>query len=66
MSQVQSSEQAPQSATAQLTDGGKESPSLDAAVLLCHLLGNPRTYLLTWPEKALDPEQQAQFNALLA
>ncbi|HHY0582003.1 TPA: peptide chain release factor N(5)-glutamine methyltransferase [Vibrio parahaemolyticus] len=66
MSQVQSIEQAMKSATAKLIEGGKESPSLDAAVLLCHVLGKPRTYLLTWPEKALEPEQQAQFDALLA
>ena len=65
MSQVQSIEQALKSATAILTEGGKESPSLDAAVLLCHVLGKPRTYLLTWPEKALEAEQQAQFDALL-
>ena len=65
MSQVQSIEQALKSATAILTEGGKESPSLDAAVLLCHVLGKPRTYLLTWPERALETEQQAQFDALL-
>ncbi|HHF3109966.1 peptide chain release factor N(5)-glutamine methyltransferase [Vibrio diabolicus] len=65
MSQVQSIEQALKSATAKLAEGGKESPSLDAAVLLCHVLGKPRTYLLTWPEKALEAEQQAKFDALL-
>ncbi len=65
MSQVQSIELALKSATAKLTEGGKESPSLDAAVLLCHILGKPRSYLLTWPEKALEQEQQEQFEALL-
>ncbi|EQB0499519.1 peptide chain release factor N(5)-glutamine methyltransferase [Vibrio alginolyticus] len=65
MSQVQSIEQALKSATAKLAEGGKESPSLDAAVLLCHVLGKPRTYLLTWPEKALEAEQKSQFDALL-
>ncbi|UYI47813.1 peptide chain release factor N(5)-glutamine methyltransferase [Vibrio natriegens] len=65
MTQVQSIEQALKSATAKLTEGGKESPSLDAAVLLCHVLGKPRSYLLTWPERALEAEQQAQFEALL-
>ncbi|CAH1596627.1 protein-(glutamine-N(5)) methyltransferase [Vibrio jasicida] len=65
MSQVQSIEQALKSATAILTEGGKESPSLDAAILLCHVLGKPRSYLLTWPERALEAEQQAQFEMLL-
>ncbi|NMS59036.1 HemK/PrmC family methyltransferase, partial [Vibrio parahaemolyticus] len=58
-------EQALKSATAKLAEGGKQSPSLDAAVLLCHVLGKPRTYLLTWPEKALEAEQKSQFDALL-
>jgi len=65
MNQVQSIEQALKSATAKLTEGGKESPSLDAAVLLCHVLNKPRSYLLTWPEKALEEDQQAQFDLLL-
>ena len=66
MSQVPSIEQALKNATAILAEGGKESPSLDAAVLLCHVLGKPRTYLLTWPEKVLEIEQQVQFDDLLA
>ncbi len=65
MSQVQSIEQALKSATAKLTEGGKESPSLDAAVLLCHVLEKPRSYLLTWPEKVLEQTQQEQFEALI-
>lgn len=65
MTQVQSIEQALKSATAKLTEGGKESPSLDAAVLLCHVLGKPRSYLLTWPERVLEDEQQVQFDTLL-
>lgn len=65
MSQVQPIEQALKSATAKLTKGDKLSPSLDAAVLLCHVLGKPRSYLLTWPEKLLTQEQQDQFEALL-
>lgn len=48
-----------------LSESGSTSPSLDAAVLLCHVLGKPRSYLLTWPEKALTNEQQNQFRALL-
>ena len=42
-----------------------ETPALDTALLLAHVLGKPRSYLLTWPERALTDEQQAQFAALL-
>ena len=38
---------------------------LEAAVLLCHALDKPRSYLLTWPEKHLTSEQESEFNALL-
>ncbi|MFC5076984.1 Release factor glutamine methyltransferase [Vibrio thalassae] len=48
-----------------LSESGSESPSLDAAVLLCHVLEKPRSYLLTWPEKALTPEEEQQFETLL-
>ncbi|WP_394252591.1 peptide chain release factor N(5)-glutamine methyltransferase [Vibrio profundi] len=53
------------SAIVQLQEGGNPSPSIDAAVLLCHALDKPRSYLLTWPEKELTSEQQSAFNALL-
>lgn len=45
-----------------------ESPSaaLDADLLLCHVLGRTRSYLFTWPERALDTQQQASFSSLLA
>ncbi|BBT81542.1 release factor glutamine methyltransferase [Aeromonas veronii] len=36
-----------------------ESPRADADVLLCHLLGCRRSYLMTWPERELDAAQQA-------
>lgn len=39
-------------------------PRLDAEVLLCHLLRRPRSYLYSWPERALEPAQQARFEAL--
>ncbi len=51
--------------TTLLDESGSASPSLDAAVLLCHVLGKPRSYLLTWPEKVLTNEQQSQFRALI-
>ncbi|CAG21211.1 peptide chain release factor N(5)-glutamine methyltransferase [Photobacterium profundum] len=53
-------------ATLQLTKAGSDSPHLDAAVLLCHVLDKPRSYLLTWPEKAPSDEQFTLFEALLA
>ncbi|MDO6501084.1 peptide chain release factor N(5)-glutamine methyltransferase [Photobacterium sanguinicancri] len=52
--------------TAQLTDAGSDSPHIDAAVLLCHVLDKPRSYLLTWPEKTLENAQQLMFDTLVA
>ncbi|PSW04027.1 peptide chain release factor N(5)-glutamine methyltransferase [Photobacterium lipolyticum] len=49
----------------QLAEAGSDSPQLDAAVLLCHVLNKPRSYLLTWPEKMLEEEQYAAFDALV-
>ncbi|WP_421277113.1 peptide chain release factor N(5)-glutamine methyltransferase [Aeromonas veronii] len=43
-----------------------ESPRADADVLLCHLLGCRRSYLMTWPERELDAAQQATLQTLLA
>lgn len=53
-------------ATQQLAASGSESPSLDAAVLLCHALNKPRSYLFTWPDKTLNDAESAQFESLLA
>ncbi|UXI01928.1 peptide chain release factor N(5)-glutamine methyltransferase [Photobacterium sp. TY1-4] len=52
-------------AAQQLSDAGSDSPQIDAAVLLCHVLDKPRSFLLTWPEKVPEPAQQAAFDALL-
>jgi release factor glutamine methyltransferase len=41
-------------------------PRSDAEILLCHVLGVTRSYLLTWPEKTLTANQYAQFQALSA
>ena len=41
------------------------SPRLDAALLLAHVLGKPRSYLRTWPEREPDAAQCAAFAALL-
>ncbi|WP_342608203.1 peptide chain release factor N(5)-glutamine methyltransferase [Vibrio tritonius] len=52
-------------AISQLEASGSDSPSLDAAVLLCHTLDKPRSYLLTWPDKLLNQDQLTQFNQLI-
>lgn len=51
------------SAITQLT----ESPTatLDAEILLAHVLDKPRSYLLTWPETPLTATQQNEYNALI-
>lgn len=51
-------------AQAQLPDS--DTPRLDAELLLAHVLGKPRSYLLTWPERQLAEPQVARFLALLA
>lgn len=38
---------------------------LEAEVLLCHLLQRPRSYLYSWPEQALEADQQARFDDLV-
>ncbi|WP_373095174.1 peptide chain release factor N(5)-glutamine methyltransferase [Zhongshania sp.] len=43
-----------------------DSAELDTALLLCYCLGKPRSYLYSWPERALTAEEQAQFQALFA
>ncbi|NOI80328.1 peptide chain release factor N(5)-glutamine methyltransferase [Vibrio tubiashii] len=52
-------------AVQQLQESGSGSPSLDAAVLLCHALDKPRSFLLTWPDKILEAEQLSDFQNLL-
>src|SRR5690606_21589372 len=44
-----------------------DSPSarLDAELLLAHVLGKPRSYLRTWPEKTPSEAQQQAFAELL-
>ena len=46
--------------------GCSDSPRLDTELLLCHVLGKPRTYLYTWPEYRLLSAEVAGFNALFA
>lgn len=45
---------------------GGESPALDADVLLCHVLGKPRSFLLAWPEHEVTQAEQAELAALVA
>ena len=40
-----------------------DSAALDAEILLCLAIGKERTYLRTWPEKLLEPEQISQMEA---
>ncbi|MBN2606442.1 MAG: peptide chain release factor N(5)-glutamine methyltransferase [Thiotrichales bacterium] len=42
-----------------------ESPLLDAEILLAYALGKDRTYLFTWPEHELSPQQAEHFSELL-
>ena len=42
-----------------------DSAQLDAQVLLCHVLQCNTAYLATWPEKELNTETNATFNALI-
>lgn len=44
---------------------GRESALLDAQLLLIDVLGQNRTYLYTWSDKALTDEQCSQVNTLL-
>lgn len=43
-----------------------KSPAVDAELLLCHVLGKPRSFLFTWPEQEVDELLAAQFHQLLA
>ncbi|MPQ77504.1 peptide chain release factor N(5)-glutamine methyltransferase [Hydrogenovibrio sp. JE_KL2] len=42
-----------------------ESPLLDTEILLAYALGKDRTYLFTWPEHELSPQQAEHFSELL-
>ncbi|NOX63584.1 MAG: peptide chain release factor N(5)-glutamine methyltransferase [Chloroflexi bacterium] len=53
-------------AAVRLRDAGVDSPRLDAELLMAHVLGRDRAYLLAHPEEPLSPEQLARFEELLA
>lgn len=44
--------------------GKSDSPALDADCLICSVLSCTRTFLRTWPEQELEPEQIEQIEAL--
>ena len=46
-------------------DNVSETSQLDAEILLSHALECDRSYLRTWPERPLSPEQQTQFQELI-
>lgn len=45
--------------------GVSDTPKLDAEILLAYCLGKPRSYLYSWPEQQLDPEEWHRFQALV-
>lgn len=45
---------------------GSDTPRLDAELLLAHVLGKPRSYLFTWPDRMVPEAEVARFSALLA
>jgi len=51
-------------AASQQLEGKSDSAKLDVEILLSFVLSKPRTYLFTWPEKELSPEQLTSFNSL--
>jgi len=42
-----------------------DSPALDAEVLLCHAINQPRTHLRAWPDKLLSNDQLAWYQNLI-
>lgn len=42
-----------------------DTARLDAELLLCHVIGKPRTWLYTWGDQPLDANAQATFDALI-
>ncbi len=54
-----------QRAQTRLTALPQAEPALEAAVLLSHVLGRPRTYLIAWPERTLAEGQRRVFETLV-
>ncbi len=45
--------------------GVSDTPKLEAEILLAYCLGKPRSYLYSWPEQQLAPEEWHRFRALV-
>ncbi len=58
--------EAQQAAAARLAALPHAAGELEAALLLCHLLGVGRSHLLAWPERELTRDQQREYATLLA
>ncbi len=52
-------------ALSQSLESSSESARLDVELILCHVLGKQRTYLYTWPDAELTPQQACEFETLL-
>ncbi|MGD8569176.1 MAG: peptide chain release factor N(5)-glutamine methyltransferase [Gammaproteobacteria bacterium] len=59
-------EQALAEARQQLNTLPHASAKLEADILLANAIDQPRSYLYTWPERLLTPQQQNRFQTLLA
>ncbi|HWG38071.1 MAG TPA: peptide chain release factor N(5)-glutamine methyltransferase [Terriglobales bacterium] len=53
-------------AAAALEQAGKDSPHLQAEVLLAWVLGQPRSYLFAHPEETLAAQLEARYRSLIA
>jgi release factor glutamine methyltransferase len=52
-------------AEARLRASGTESPRREAALLLCMALDRPRSHVIAWPERRLEPAQLMHFRSLV-
>lgn len=57
--------QAQQAASERLTSLPHAAADLEAALLLCHLLQKPHSYLYTWPERRLTQAEHASYQRLI-
>jgi release factor glutamine methyltransferase len=57
--------QAQQQAQQALSQLPHANPDLEAALLLCHILNKPRSYLFAWPEQKLTSEQHRRYLELV-
>lgn len=46
-------------------DSVSESAALDVELMLCHLLKKPSSYLFTWPDRALDADNESKLHQLI-